>query len=168
MTVQEIKELINAFSASEAVEMELKQSDIDLSLRKASAVTGNRQATEAPQSVAAQGAAPVQDAQAALAANTQNAAPTAIEPATDNTKAQAQNLTEVKAPLAGIFYRQASPDAAPYVMVGQEVKKGDVIGLIEAMKVMNEIPAPCDGVVRNILVENESFVGYDDVLVEMD
>ena len=154
MTVQEIRELINAFSASEAVEMELKQSDIDLALRKAPAILAEgqivdttqiagQQAVETPQSAAAQETSSVQDA-------------------------QAENLTEVKAPLAGIFYRQASPDAAPYVMVGQEVKKGDVIGLIEAMKVMNEIPAPCDGVVRNILVENESFVGYDDVLVEMD
>ena len=52
-------------------------------------------------------------------------------------------------------------------MAGQEVKKGDVIGLIEAMKVMNEIPAPCDGVIENILAENEAFVGYDELLMEL-
>ncbi len=158
MTVQEIKELIGAFSASEAVELELKQSDIELALRKASGMISGRQITEAPQNVAAQVPAPVQEP-----AKT-GSEPVAAEPVT----AEAQNLTEVKAPLAGIFYRSASPEAAPYVMAGQEVKKGDVIGLIEAMKVMNEIPAPCDGVVRNILVENETFVGYDDVLVEID
>ena len=157
MTVQEIKELIGAFSASEAVEMELKQSDIELALRKASAVSTDRQMANAPQA-AVQETVVTQEAAIAVSE------PAAAEPVT----AEAQNLTKVKAPLAGIFYRSASPDAAPYVMVGQEVKKGDTIGLIEAMKVMNEIPAPCDGVVHNILVENEAFVGYEDVLVEME
>ena len=76
-------------------------------------------------------------------------------------------FTQVKAPLAGIFYRSSSPDAKPYVEIGQEVKKGETIGLIEAMKVMNEIPAPCDGVIGNILAENEAFVGYEELLMEI-
>ncbi len=71
----------------------------------------------------------------------------------------------VKAPLVGTFYAAAEPGADPYVREGQEVKKGDVIGLIEAMKIMNEIPAPCDGRVTKILAENGSFVAYDEVLL---
>lgn len=71
----------------------------------------------------------------------------------------------VKAPLVGTFYAAAEPGAEPYVREGQEVKKGEVIGLIEAMKIMNEIPAPCDGRVTRILVENGSFVAYDEVLL---
>ncbi len=71
----------------------------------------------------------------------------------------------VKAPLVGTFYAAAEPGAEPYVREGQEVKKGAVIGLIEAMKIMNEIPAPCDGRVTRILAENGSFVAYDEVLL---
>jgi acetyl-CoA carboxylase biotin carboxyl carrier protein len=71
----------------------------------------------------------------------------------------------VKAPLVGTFYAAAEPGAEPYVREGQEVKKGEVIGLIEAMKIMNEIPAPCNGRVTKILAENGSFVAYDEVLL---
>ncbi|MBE6009839.1 MAG: acetyl-CoA carboxylase biotin carboxyl carrier protein [Lachnospiraceae bacterium] len=160
MTVQEIKELIGAFSGSEAVEMELEQSDIKLVLKKEQGIVSEPvmimgHAADAAESIAKTDMAPAAETVAAPAAVSE-AAPTA-----------SADLTQIKAPLAGIFYRSASPEAAPYVMAGQEVKKGDVIGLIEAMKVMNEIPAPCDGVIENILAENEAFVGYDEVLMEL-
>jgi acetyl-CoA carboxylase biotin carboxyl carrier protein len=71
----------------------------------------------------------------------------------------------VKAPLVGTFYAAPEPGAESYVREGQEVKKGEVIGLIEAMKIMNEIPAPCDGRVTKILAENGDFVAYDQVLL---
>lgn len=74
----------------------------------------------------------------------------------------------VRAPIAGIFYRSSSPDAEPYVSVGSEVRKNDVIGLIEAMKTMNEVKAPCDGVVTEILTENESMAGFDAALVRIE
>ena len=66
----------------------------------------------------------------------------------------------IKAPIAGVFYRTSEPDAAPYVSVGDKVHKGDVMGLLEAMKTMNEIKAPEDGVVLEILAENEKFTEY--------
>lgn len=66
----------------------------------------------------------------------------------------------IKAPIAGVFYSSSEPDAAPYVSVGDKVHKGDVMGLLEAMKTMNEIKAPEDGVVLEILVENEKFTEY--------
>ncbi len=71
----------------------------------------------------------------------------------------------VKSSFAGIFYRQPSPGAEPYAEIGQHVKKGDVLCLIEAMKMINEITAPCDGVVKEFLFENEQFVEYDSPLV---
>ena len=71
----------------------------------------------------------------------------------------------VKAPLVGTFYAAPEPGAEPYVREGQKVKKGDVIGLIEAMKIMNEIQSPCDGRIRKIFVENGSFVAYDELLL---
>ena len=63
-------------------------------------------------------------------------------------------------PLVGTFYAAPSPEAEPYVKVGDTVKKGQVLGLIEAMKLMNEIESEYDGVVEAILVENEEVVEY--------
>ncbi len=76
-------------------------------------------------------------------------------------------ITFVKAPLVGTFYRASSPDAKPYVMSGQKVKKGEVLGLIEAMKLMNEVLSPVDGVVLDILGGNEELVQYDEVLFKI-
>jgi len=66
----------------------------------------------------------------------------------------------VKAPMVGTFYRSPSPDAKPFVEVGQAVKEGDVICIIEAMKLMNEIDADAAGTVKAILVENGQPVEY--------
>lgn len=68
--------------------------------------------------------------------------------------------TPVKAPLVGVFYESPSPDKPAFVKVGDRVAKGDVLCIIEAMKVMNEITAEKDGVVKQILVENEQLVEY--------
>ena len=70
----------------------------------------------------------------------------------------------VKAPMVGTFYRSASPDAKPFVEVGQAVKEGDTICIIEAMKLMNEIEADASGVVKAILVENGQPVEYGQAL----
>ena len=66
----------------------------------------------------------------------------------------------MKSPLVGTFYNAPSPDAAPYVKPGDQVKKGQVLGIIEAMKLMNEIECEFDGVIEEILVENETMVEY--------
>jgi acetyl-CoA carboxylase biotin carboxyl carrier protein len=70
----------------------------------------------------------------------------------------------VKAPMVGTFYRSSSPDAKPFVEVGQAVKEGDTICIIEAMKLMNEIEADDSGVVKAILVENGQPVEYGQAL----
>lgn len=67
----------------------------------------------------------------------------------------------IKATSAGIFYLQSKPGELPYVEVGKHVKKGETVALIEAMKMITEIPAPCDGVIKEILFKNEQFVEYD-------
>lgn len=71
----------------------------------------------------------------------------------------------VKAPLVGIFYEAPGPDQAAFVSVGAKVKKGQTLCIVEAMKVMNEIAAPNDGVVREILVKNGEMVMYDQPLM---
>jgi acetyl-CoA carboxylase biotin carboxyl carrier protein len=73
--------------------------------------------------------------------------------------------TLVRAKVAGTFYRAESPDSTPFVQVGQKVKKGDVLGMIEAMKMMNNITSPIDGEVLDIVAGNEDLVGYDDILI---
>jgi len=67
----------------------------------------------------------------------------------------------VKAPLVGTFYAAPSPDKPPFVKVGQQVKKGDVIMIIESMKLMNEVQSDFDGTVAEILVQNGEAVEYD-------
>ncbi len=74
----------------------------------------------------------------------------------------------IKAPLVGTFYTKANPDAKPYISVGQSVKKGQVLCLIEAMKVMNEIKADCNGVIKEIKSIEGKMVEFnqDIVLIE--
>lgn len=71
---------------------------------------------------------------------------------------------QVKAPLVGTYYSASAPDAEPFVQIGDTVKKGQTLGIIEAMKLMNEIESEYDGVVEDILVENGRMVEYGQVL----
>lgn len=71
---------------------------------------------------------------------------------------------EMKSPLVGTFYNAPSPDAEPFVKVGDRVKKGQTLGIIEAMKLMNEIECEYDGVVSEILVDNMDMVEYGQTL----
>lgn len=70
----------------------------------------------------------------------------------------------VKAPMVGVFYAAASPDEEPFVSVGDKVKKGDVLCIIEAMKLMNEITADADGEIVQVCAENEQVVEYGQTL----
>ena len=71
---------------------------------------------------------------------------------------------QVKAPLVGTYYSASAPDAEPFVQIGDTVKNGQTLGIIEAMKLMNEIESEYDGVVEDILVENGQMVEYGQVL----
>lgn len=71
----------------------------------------------------------------------------------------------ITSPMVGTFYSAPNEGAEPFVSVGDTVKKGQVIGIVEAMKLMNEIESPYDGIVEKILVENKAMVGFGDELV---
>ncbi len=73
----------------------------------------------------------------------------------------------IKCPLIGHFYLTATPDSEPFIKVGDEIKAGDVIGILQAMKVSNEIKSEISGIVENITVESGQFVDYDYALVEV-
>ena len=105
-------------------------------------------------------------APSAAAAPAASAAPAAAAAAETET-APADELpagTQVKSPLVGTFYSSPSPDEPPFVLVGQEVREGDTLCIIEAMKVMNEIKAPCSGKVVRIMAQPGDMVEYNQVL----
>lgn len=76
-------------------------------------------------------------------------------------------ITEVKSPMVGVFYTSPAPDAKPFVEVGSKVKKGDVLCIIEAMKLMNEIVAETDGEIVDICAENGQVVEYAQILFKV-
>ena len=74
----------------------------------------------------------------------------------------------IEAPMVGVVYLQATPDADPYVKVGDKVQQGDVICIVEAMKLMNEIQAPFSGIITEVCVQNEEVVEYGQPLLRME
>lgn len=82
-------------------------------------------------------------------------------PANDAAESEQISGNIVKSPLVGTFYSASAPDAAPYVQVGDQVQKGQVLGIVEAMKLMNEIESEFEGVVKSILVKNGDMIEFD-------
>lgn len=76
----------------------------------------------------------------------------------------AENLYEVTSPLVGTFYSRPSENDAPFVKVGQSVKKGDILCILEAMKIMNEVKSPVDGVIRKVCLEDKDMADFGKVL----
>ena len=152
MEINEIKnvalELMDALASKKLGEVAIELEGVKIKIKAA-----------APAPVIA--AAP--SAAAAPAASAEPAA--AAEAETES--APADDLpagTQVKSPLVGTFYSAPSPDEPPFVLVGQEVKEGDTLCIIEAMKVMNEIKAPCSGKVVRIMVQPGDMVEYNQLL----
>ncbi len=81
---------------------------------------------------------------------------------------EVNNNVLVKAPLVGTFYDSPSPESDPFVITNQKVNKGDILFIVEAMKVMNEITSPVSGIVKHILVKNSSMVEYGQVVLEIE
>ena len=151
MELNEIKqitvELMDALKASGLGEVSLETKDVKIKLKAK---------VPAPVAAAAPAAVPAAAAAAPAASAEAADAPTAEEDIPG---------TKVTAPLVGTFYAAPSPDEPPYIEVGQTVKKGDTLFIIEAMKTMNEIAAPCDGTVSRILAQAGDMVEYGQTLV---
>lgn len=114
--------------------------------------------------MAAPMAMPAVEAPRAAAPAAASAAPAAAPAPT----AAPSSLLEVKSPMVGTYYSAPEPGAKPYLTVGDRIKKGQVLCIIEAMKIMNEIESEFDGVVREILADNAHPVEYGQVLVRVD
>jgi acetyl-CoA carboxylase biotin carboxyl carrier protein len=96
------------------------------------------------------------------------AAPAAVSAGAPAAAAAAPGTMPVVAPLVGVFYRSGSPGAKPFVEVGDTVERGQVVGIVEAMKVMNEVTSDYRGTVAEILVENGEAVQYEQPLMRID
>lgn len=161
MNLNEIKDLMAQFDQSSLREFSYKNGTDELQFSKNEA----RMASEAPAQVA-----PVPTA---VAASPVVSAPsTPVERPVEEAPAPAETTVApegdvVESPLVGVAYLAAGPDKPAFVTVGDSVKKGQTLVIIEAMKVMNEIPAPKDGVVTEILVSNEEMVEFGKGLVRI-
>ena len=161
MNLNDIKDLMAQFDQSSLREFSYKNGTDELQFSKNEA----RMASEAPAQVA-----PVPTA---VAASPVVSAPsTPVESVLEEAPAPAETTVApegdvVESPLVGVAYLAAGPDKPAFVTVGDSVKKGQTLVIIEAMKVMNEIPAPKDGVVTEILVSNEEMVEFGKGLVRI-
>ena len=135
MTNQEIYDLIACFERSSLQTLRLSRQDFSIELSRGGAAAA---APAAPAAMPAPAAAP---------------APR---------EADGEAIT---APLVGTFYAAPAPDQPPFVKVGDRVKKGQTVCILEAMKMINEIPAPCDCVIEAILPQDGALVSYGDALV---
>lgn len=152
MDLKEIQALIKFVSGVGVDEVEINQKDFKLSIKKNPA-----QITTAQYTPVAVQAAPVAAAPAA-------AAPTAAAPAAPAAEAKADNLITIKSPMVGTFYRTPNPESPVFVNVGDDVKPGKVVCIIEAMKLFNEIESEISGKIVKVLVENATPVEYDQPL----
>jgi acetyl-CoA carboxylase biotin carboxyl carrier protein len=154
MTLDEIKQLIEFIKSHELSEFELEQDGVKVRIK--SGHTQHMVAMPQMQASMPMMAAPMAPAPVAQAAPA--AAPTAAQDEAGG------ELCIVKSPIVGTFYRSAEPGAKAFVSVGDTVKKGQVLCIIEAMKLMNEIDSEYDGEVTSIYIENGQAVQYGERL----
>lgn len=175
MKTEQILQLIEAVSESELTEFKYEEDGVKLNLKKAVPVTEKTvcqvpifSEPVMPQAPYVPGAVPpapaVPPVQAAAQGVSAPAVPAASEaapaPAQQAESADAMAGNVVKSPLVGTFYAAPAEDAEPFVKVGDSVKEGQVLAIVEAMKLMNEIESDFTGTIKEILVENGQGVEY--------
>ena len=154
MKNQDIYELMDRFEAHSIARLKLSMGDTTLELEKAVAVPAAGVAVTAP-----------------AAAATSVPAATVPTPALSTPagapvlKAPASDLPCITAPLVGTFYVASEPGKTPYVQPGDKVKKGDTVCLLEAMKMMSEVPAPCDCVIEEVVAADGELVSFGAPLI---
>ncbi|MGC8759328.1 MAG: acetyl-CoA carboxylase biotin carboxyl carrier protein [Bryobacteraceae bacterium] len=166
MTIEEIRELIHVVCSSGIAELEVQRGENRVWIKRTAGTvaveapaTFVAAATAAPQAAALGGSPPVAPAPESVTVAAPQAAPPADTPdLTDPT------LHPVKSPIVGTFYEAPAPGAEPFVKVGDVVRPGQVLCIIESMKLMNEIEAEISGTIVKRLVENGQPVEYGEVL----
>jgi acetyl-CoA carboxylase biotin carboxyl carrier protein len=155
MEYKQIQELLKAVNKSNISELSIKDGDFEITIKQATAespITAIPVAQYQPMpQVAPVAAAPV-------------AAPAPAAPAAPVAEAPAAGGKVIKSPMIGTFYRSSSPDKPPFVGVGDEIKAGDVVCIVEAMKLFNEIESDLGGRIVKVLVDDGTPVEYDQPL----
>jgi acetyl-CoA carboxylase biotin carboxyl carrier protein len=146
MNLKEIKEIIGLMEEHNLSEIEIEKGDQKIKLSKA-----------------IKSDAPVYAERPIVMQRSGTEQPASPQGKTNDKKLS--NLIEIKAPIVGTFYRSPSPDAAAFVEVGQEIEIGQVVCIIEAMKLMNEIKSEVKGKVVDILVENADPIEFGQILL---
>ena len=160
MDIKEIQNLIRFVAKSGASEVKLETEDIKITIKTTSESAGQAEATIVQQIPVHAAMAPVAAAPAAPAA-----------PAPDTPAKEEEDLSKyitVKSPIIGTFYRKPSPDKPNFVEVGSSIGEGDVLCVIEAMKLFNDIESEVSGKIVKILVEDASPVEFDQPLFLVD
>lgn len=163
MEFKQIQELIKAINKSNISELSIEEGEFKITIKQAQ-TTGETQyvAVQAPMPAMQMQAAPQQAAipQAAPQQQAAPAAPQAQAPAAGGN----EGYITIKSPMIGTFYRSPSPDKPSFVNVGDEIKQGQVLCIIEAMKLFNEIESEISGKVVKVLIDDASPVEYDQPL----
>lgn len=162
MTINEIQDLIKFIAKAGVTEVEIEKKDFKITIKseipKKKGATGMEAAIQVPMPVAA-----------AMPAAPVVAAPALAVPAPEaKATSKEDNYITVKSPMIGTFYRRSSPDKDPFVEVGKSISTGDVVCVIEAMKLFNEIESEVNGKIVKILVDDNSPVEYDQPLFLVD
>jgi acetyl-CoA carboxylase biotin carboxyl carrier protein len=162
MDLDFLRGLIEAIDRSGIDSLELQRAGTRVRISKTPATVLTTTTTSAaPVPAAVPVSAPAGASEAAAASDSGGGAPAAAEE-------PVSNLVEVKSPMVGTFYRAPAPEAPPYVEVGSQVTKGQTLCILEAMKLMNELEAEVEGVVREILVDNADPIEYGQVLFRIE
>jgi len=148
MNLKEIKEMISIMNEHGILEFQLERDGFKVVLKNSQSGTGD---------VTVHSHAPLPGAPQPIPVPTAAPGPPQKE----------EDIVEIASPIVGTFYRSSSPDAAPYVKKGEEVKEDDVVCIIEAMKVMNEIKADVKGIIVDILPESGEAVEFDQPLFKV-
>lgn len=141
MNLKEIKEMINLMNENSLIELEVEKEGMRIRLKKTSAQTEN---VATPIVIEKKNIPEIQK----------------LEEPAETSEKTIPNSVEIRAPMVGTFYRAPQPEAPPYVEVGQVIETGQVICIIEAMKLMNEIKSEIKGKILEILVENAEPVEF--------
>ncbi|WP_303865105.1 acetyl-CoA carboxylase biotin carboxyl carrier protein [Alkalibaculum bacchi] len=145
MNVEDIIKLIDKVDTTGITELKIKDDDFKLYISKnSSSLVYTENSVPIPNVVKQDVVEPILEK---------------VEPESAN-----ENDTVVKSPLVGIYYESSDPEVAPFVSVGQKVQEGDVLCIIEAMKIFNEIKSPTNGIIKKILPSNLEVIEYDQEL----
>jgi len=164
MNYKEITDLIKLVNRTDLAEFKLKDKDFEISIRTSNFQGKNTHVVQAgaPSMIHMPAASPT----ASPSESTTKVALSATS--ADNKVESTEGLLEIKSPIVGTFYRSASPEKPAFFKVGDIVEKGDIVCIVEAMKLFNEIESEVSGTIVKVMVEDAAPVEYDQVLFLVD